>query len=142
MYTSSQSCRPTVVRNALDFDRHTLGQLLDSDAAARGLVCKVLLENAVHLGEVGHVVEEDIDLGLGVSRADVPSCFVAVMQRTLTTRLMLTPASFRMATMFSQHCVVLSAMVPEISSPLLLAGICPETKTWGPATMAWLCGVV
>jgi hypothetical protein len=69
-------------------------------------------------------------------------CSGDVVQRTLTTRSMLTPASFKIATMFSQHCVVLSAMLPEISSPLLFAGICPETKTWGPATMAWLCGVV
>jgi hypothetical protein len=59
--------RPTIVRNALNLHRHTLGQLLDGDAAAGRLVRKVLLEDAVHLGEVGHVVEENIDLKSSVS---------------------------------------------------------------------------
>jgi hypothetical protein len=74
MYTSSQSRRPTVVRNALNLHRHALGQLLDGNAAARRLVRKVLLEHAVHLGKMSHVVEEDIDLGLYVSRGAISSC--------------------------------------------------------------------
>jgi hypothetical protein len=52
----------TSIRDALDLDRHTLGQLLDRDTAPRRLMRKVLLVDAVHLGKVGHVVEEDIDL--------------------------------------------------------------------------------
>jgi hypothetical protein len=48
-----------------------------------------------------------------------------------------TPASVKMPTMFSQHCLVLSAMLPSIRLPLVSAGIWPETKTWGPAMMAW-----
>jgi len=54
----------TSIRNALNLDRHTLGQLLNGNTAARRLVGEVLLVHAVHLGEVGHVVEEDVDLGL------------------------------------------------------------------------------
>ena len=52
----------TSIRNALNLDRHTLGQLLDGNTAARRLVGEVLLVHAVHLGEVCHVVEEDVDL--------------------------------------------------------------------------------
>ena len=52
----------TSIRDALDLNWHTLGQLLNGDAAARRLVREVLLVHAVHLGEVGHVVEEDVDL--------------------------------------------------------------------------------
>jgi hypothetical protein len=59
--------------------------------------------------------------------------------RTLTTRSMPTPASVKMPTMFSQHCFVLSAMLPSIRLPLVSAGIWPETKIWGPAMMAWDC---
>ena len=55
---------------------------------------------------------------------------------TLTTFSTGVLASFRMATMFSQHCVVLSVMLPSIRAPVLSAGIWPETKTWGPAMMA------
>ena len=52
----------TSIRNALNLNRHTLGQLLNRNTAARRLVGEVLLVHAVHLGEVGHVVEEDVDL--------------------------------------------------------------------------------
>jgi len=52
----------TSIRNALNLHRHTLGQLLNRNTAARRLVGEVLLVHAVHLGEVGHVVEEDVDL--------------------------------------------------------------------------------
>jgi hypothetical protein len=47
------------------------------------------------------------------------------------------PASFKMAVMFSQHALVLSAMLPSIRLPLVSAGIWPETKMLGPAMMAW-----
>lgn len=57
----------TSVRNALNLDRHALGQLFDRDTAPRRLVREVLLKNAVHLGEVCHVVEEDVDLIAAVS---------------------------------------------------------------------------
>lgn len=60
----------TVVSNTLDLDLHVLGQGLDSNAAACGLVCEVLLEDAVHLSKVCHVVEEDVDLDDAV-HADV-----------------------------------------------------------------------
>jgi len=46
-----------------------------------------------------------------------------------------------MATMFSQHCAVLSAMVPVVRAPVESAGIWPETKICGPAIMAWDLGV-
>jgi hypothetical protein len=52
----------TSIRNALNLHRHALGQLLDGNTAPCRLVRKVLFEDAVHLGEVGHVVEEDVDL--------------------------------------------------------------------------------
>jgi hypothetical protein len=52
----------TSIRDALNLDRHTLRQLLDRDTAPRRLMRKVLLVNAVHLSEVRHVVEEDVDL--------------------------------------------------------------------------------
>ena len=48
--------------NSLNFYRHTLGKLLDSDAAASGLVREVLLIGGVHLGEIGHVSKEDSSL--------------------------------------------------------------------------------
>jgi hypothetical protein len=38
--------------------------------------------------------------------------------------------------MFSQHIFVLSAMLPSIKLPFVSAGIWPETKILGPATMA------
>jgi hypothetical protein len=70
---------PTIISNALDLHRHALGQLLHRDAAARGLVRKVLSVDAVHLGEVRHVGEEDVDFydaldadaGRGEDRLDV-----------------------------------------------------------------------
>jgi hypothetical protein len=52
----------TSIRNALNLDRHTLGQLLNRNTAARRLVREVLLVHAVHLSKVGHVVKEDVDL--------------------------------------------------------------------------------
>ena len=63
---------PTVIRNALNLHGYPLGQLLDRDTAPRGLVRKVLLEHAVHLGEVRHVVQKHVyfddllDRGVGL----------------------------------------------------------------------------
>jgi len=59
---ASQLRLRTGIGNALNLHRHALWQLLDGDTAPRGLVRKVLFEDAVHLGKVGHVVEEDVDL--------------------------------------------------------------------------------
>jgi hypothetical protein len=56
---------------------------------------------------------------------------------TFTTLSIPTPASVNMPTMFSQHCFVLSAMLPSIKFPFVSAGIWPETKICGPAMMAW-----
>lgn len=47
---------------ALDFDRHVLRKCLHGDAAPGRLVHEVLLIHPVHLSEVAHVVNEDIDL--------------------------------------------------------------------------------
>lgn len=46
--------------NALNLHRHTLGQLVNSDTATSRLVGEELLVGGVHLGEVGHVREEDL----------------------------------------------------------------------------------
>jgi len=130
----------TSIRNALNLNRHTLGQLLDGNTAARRLVGEVLLVHAVHLGKVCHVVEEDVDLSV----QSVP-CFTRVSnppgsvclsshismgqdvfrwrRRTLTILSIATPASVRIPLMFSQHILVLSAMLPSIKFPLVSAGI-------------------
>lgn len=47
--------------NALNLNRHTLGQLVDSNTATGGLVGEELLVGGVHLGEVGHVSQEDLE---------------------------------------------------------------------------------
>lgn len=61
--TSLQPTAPlTIISNALNLHRHPLRQLLDGNTAPRGLVGKVLLEHAVHLGEVRHVVQEHVHL--------------------------------------------------------------------------------
>jgi hypothetical protein len=52
--------------NGLDLDGDTLRQLLDGDAGASRLVGEVLLVDRVHLGEVIHGGDEDIDLVLHV----------------------------------------------------------------------------
>jgi hypothetical protein len=57
----------TGIRNALNLNRYTLRQLLNRNAASRRLMRKVLLVDFVHLGEVVHVVKEDIDLRSSVS---------------------------------------------------------------------------
>jgi hypothetical protein len=52
--------------DGLDLDRHTLGQLLDGNAGAGRLVGEVLLVDRVHLGEVVHGGDKDVDLVLHV----------------------------------------------------------------------------
>jgi hypothetical protein len=58
----SRNLAPTSKGNGLDLDRHALGQLLDSHAGAGRLVSEVLLVDRVHLGEVVHGGDEDVDL--------------------------------------------------------------------------------
>jgi hypothetical protein len=53
---------PASKSNSLNFNRHTLRKLLDRDARASGLVSEVLLVDGVHLGEVVHGGDEDVDL--------------------------------------------------------------------------------
>lgn len=48
--------------DALNFDGHALGQLIDGDAAPSGLVGKVTLIHAIHLDKVIHRGEKDVDL--------------------------------------------------------------------------------
>ena len=48
--------------NGLDLNRHALGKLLNRNARASGLVGEVLLVDGVHLGEVVHGGDEDVDL--------------------------------------------------------------------------------
>jgi len=45
--------------NALDLHWNVLWQLLDSNAATSWLVREVLFVDAVHLGKVGHVGDEN-----------------------------------------------------------------------------------
>jgi hypothetical protein len=130
LYLTSEFRHRTNISNSLDLNRHTLGQLLDSDAAARGLVRKVLLS---------HVVEENVDLRRTLRKRGSLRGVGYKGHRTLTTREMSVPASFRMAVIFSQHALVLSAMLPSIRLPLVSAGIWPETKMLGPAMMACDC---
>lgn len=54
--------RLTIISNTLNLHRHPLGQLLHCHTRPRGLVRKELLIYAVHLSEVRHVVQKDIDL--------------------------------------------------------------------------------
>ena len=48
--------------NALNLDWDILWQLLDGNARSRWLVCEELLVGSVHLGEVVHGGDEDVDL--------------------------------------------------------------------------------
>ena len=60
---SRDNLTPAGKSNGLDLNGHTLGQLLDGHAGAGGLVSEVLLIDRVHLGEVVHGGDEDVDLG-------------------------------------------------------------------------------
>lgn len=46
--------------NALNLNRHTLGQLVNSNTATSRLVDEELLISSIHLSEVGHVSQEDL----------------------------------------------------------------------------------
>jgi hypothetical protein len=52
--------------NGLDLDRHTLGKLLDGNARASRLVGEVLFVDRVHLGEMVHGGDEDVNLSMHV----------------------------------------------------------------------------
>lgn len=58
-------------RNALNLHGHTLGQLRDGDAAAGRLMREPLGVRLVHLGEVGHVGEEDLYISVSI---DISAC--------------------------------------------------------------------
>ena len=53
---------PTGKGNGLNLNGHALGQLLDSHAGTGRLVSEVLLVDRVHLGEVVHSSNKNIDL--------------------------------------------------------------------------------
>ena len=53
---------PTSKSNSLNLNRHTLRKLLNRNARASRLVGEVLLVDGVHLGEVVHGGDEDVDL--------------------------------------------------------------------------------
>ena len=59
---SPDNLTPTSEGDSLNLNRHALGQLLDRHAGARRLVSEVLLVDRVHLGEVVHGGDEDVDL--------------------------------------------------------------------------------
>lgn len=46
--------------NALNLNRHTFGQLVNSNTATGRLVNEELLVGGVHLSEVGHISQEDL----------------------------------------------------------------------------------
>lgn len=46
--------------NALDLNRDTLRQLSNSHTAASRLMSEELLIGSIHLGEVGHISQEDL----------------------------------------------------------------------------------
>jgi hypothetical protein len=59
---SHEDLTPTSKSNRLDLNGHAFGQLLDGNAGAGRLVGEVLLVDRVHLGEVVHGGDEDVDL--------------------------------------------------------------------------------
>lgn len=61
--------------NSLDLDWDTLWKLSDSNTAASWLVGEVLAVDTVHLGEVGHVGQEDGDLFNTSAFLSLPSFF-------------------------------------------------------------------
>ena len=66
---SSQVAALACERNALNFHWHTQGQRLDRNTAPRRLMRKVLAIRLVHLLEVRHVIQEDVDLDHALDRA-------------------------------------------------------------------------
>jgi hypothetical protein len=61
-YSQFRTLLLTSIRNALNLHRHALGQLLDRYTGPCRLVGKVLFKDAIHFGEMCHIVEEDVDL--------------------------------------------------------------------------------
>ena len=59
---SPDNLTPASEGDSLNLDRHALGQLLDRHTGASRLVSEVLLIDRVHLGEVVHGGDEDVDL--------------------------------------------------------------------------------
>jgi len=59
---SRAALTPTGKGDGLDLDGDALGQLLNSHAGASRLVSEVLLVDRVHLGEVVHGGDKDVDL--------------------------------------------------------------------------------
>jgi hypothetical protein len=53
---------PLLQSNALNLNKHSLGQLVHGNTAAGRLVHKELLIGSVHLSKVGHIGQEDVDL--------------------------------------------------------------------------------
>lgn len=54
--------------NAFNLNRNTLGQLLGRDTRTSRLVGEKLLILRIHLGEVRHVIEEDLQSTLSLGR--------------------------------------------------------------------------
>lgn len=88
---------------------------------------KVNTISLVHLLEVSHVIEEDVDLSRILLALSPSSNWSLGIRYTLTTLSMLLPAASRMAMMFLQHAAVLSPMFPSTSLPSAPPGIWPET---------------
>ena len=62
---------PLRQRNTLDLNENPLWQLMHSDTGPRRLMCEMLHVLSVHLGEVIHRGEEDLDLCIGSMLATV-----------------------------------------------------------------------
>lgn len=56
--------------NTLNLNRHTLGQLVNSNTATSRLVHEELLVGGVHFSEVGHISEEDLNSKLAFHHID------------------------------------------------------------------------
>lgn len=135
--------------DSLDLDIDAQRQLLDSDASAGGLMGEPLLILAIHLLEVLHIGEKDLEPPQSAVAHKDSETHKHINdqgenQKKLTpTRTIFPislPASSKMALRFLQHCAVFSAIVPSTSFPCSSAGICPATHTWPAALMAWLYG--
>lgn len=59
-FVSFEWGRRLLQSNALNLNRHALGELSNSNAATGRLVSEELLVGSVHLSEVGHIREEDL----------------------------------------------------------------------------------
>lgn len=144
--------------NALNLNRHTLGQLVNSNTATSRLVNEELLVSSVHFSEVGHIGQEDLRKkprsvkrplhNLCILLSPLPSWVQKHHNKkaggethtlTLTILSTLEPAAVRIALMLSQQTCVLAPMLPSIKLAEASAGIWPETKIWPLARMAWDC---